>query len=280
MTPPTSDDQTAARGAPRARQLSPARHGRILDLLRSNGVATVAEIAQTLAVSEMTVRRDLVGLDQAGRLSRVHGGAVARPSADPIAMDDEEPTFAARLERRRDAKARIAAAAFSIIASSRTIALDVGTSTFVLAEFLKELSHAKIFTNSLRIANVLASAAPDVYLPGGRVRGEEMAISGPDAIAQFEALWFDVALIGVSGVTTEGLFDYSPEDTEMKRVYLRCAGRRIVLCDSSKFRRMSLVKVGALAEVSTLITEAPPPPDVADALTRDGVEIVVAPELA
>jgi DeoR/GlpR family transcriptional regulator of sugar metabolism len=280
MTPPTSDDQTAARGAPRARLLSPVRHGRILELLRSNGVATVAEIAQTLAVSEMTVRRDLVELDQAGRLSRIHGGAVARPSADSIAMDDEEPTFAARLERRRDAKARVAAAAFSLIANSRTIALDVGTSTFVLAESLKELAHAKIFTNSLRIANVLAGAAPDVYLPGGRVRGEEMAISGPTAIAQFEALWFDVALIGVSGVTAEGLFDYSPEDTEMKRVYLRRAGRRIVLCDSSKFRRMSLVKVGALAEVSTLITEAAPPPDVADALTRDGVEIVVAPELA
>lgn len=276
-TSPSPDDAT--HGTTRSRLLSPARHDRILELLRSKGAASVAEIAQTLAVSEMTVRRDLAELEQAGRLARVHGGAVARPTVDPVAMDREEPTFAARLERRRDAKVRIAAAAFAQVAGCRTIALDVGTSTYILAELLRDLPLAKVFTNSLRVANALVGTAPDVYLPGGRLRGEEMAIGGPTAIAQFEALWFDVAVIGVSGVTADGLFDYSPEDTEMKRVYLRRAGQRIVLCDSSKFRRMSLVRVGTFAEITTLITEAPPPPDVADALARDGVDLIIAPDL-
>lgn len=276
---PPSETGVSQKSGSRPRLLTPARHDLILDILRAKGTASVVEIAAALGVSEMTVRRDLVELEQAERLTRVHGGAVARPAADPVVMDHEEPSFAARLERRGEAKARIAATAFSLIAGHRTIALDVGTTTFVLADLLKGLTHAKIFTNSLRIANVLVDSEPDVYLPGGRLRGEERSIGGPMAITQFESLWFDVALIGVSGVTSEGLFDYSPEDTEMKRVYLRRAGTKIVLCDSSKFRRMSLVKVGAFSEVSMLITEAPPPPDVAAALARDGVDVRIAPEL-
>ncbi|MQT15266.1 DeoR/GlpR family DNA-binding transcription regulator [Segnochrobactrum spirostomi] len=274
----TSVSEPAAkqRGTDRQRMLSPTRHERILEMLRASGTVSVTEMAETLAVSDMTVRRDLVELERAGRLERVHGGAVIRAAAPAVAMDSEEPSFTARLEQRRGAKERIAAEAASIIAGQRAIALDVGTTTFLLAEHLKGLPHAKIFTNSLRIATALAGTEPEVYVPGGRLRADEMSLCGPTAVAQFEQLWFDVCVIGVSGVTSAGLFDYSFDDTELKRVYLRRSGLKIVLCDSTKFRRMSLVQVAALEDISLLITEAAPPPDVAAALAQAGVEVRIA----
>ncbi len=273
---PVSDPPEKAPAGDRQRVLGRVRHERILAMLREAGSVTVGEIAGELSVSDMTVRRDLVELEKAGQLERIHGGAIVRQGGAAVAMDSEEPSFAARLHQRREAKERIAALAASVVGNQRTIALDVGTTTFLLAERLKEAQHAKVFTNSLRIANVLADGGPEVYVPGGRLRGDEMSISGPTALAQFEALWFDVAVLGVSGVTAAGLFDYSFEDTEMKRVYLRRSGLKIVLCDAAKFRRMSLVQVAGLEDVSMLITDAPPPPDVAAALAQAGVELRVA----
>ena len=74
-----------------------------------------------------------------------------------------------------------------------------------------------------------------------------------------------------------GFFDYSPEDTEVKRAYIEQSEQVIALCNSSKFDHRSLIKVCDLNQVNTLITEALPPPHLAEALRRAGTEIVIAP---
>lgn len=262
------------RGA--ASLLAPSRKAAILDELAAAGTVGVRALSARLDVSEMTIRRDLIELEAEGRLRRVHGGALPVAHLPPAAMDSEEPSFASRLRRQQDGKEAIAAAAADLVARYRTIALDVGTTTFLMAPHLRALTHAKIFTNSLRIAAALDGAAPDVYVAGGLVRADEMSTYGPAAVAQFEPLWFDVAVIGVSGITPEGLFDYSVEDAELKRVYLRRSGLRIVLCDASKFQRMSLVNIGALAQVNILVTDAPPPPALAVVLTASGIDVRIA----
>ena len=259
------------------RVLSHVRHARILDQIAATGAVSVAAIAADLGVSDMTIRRDLVELERDVRLTRVHGGAVAAESPTSIAMDSDEPRFEARLRRGHDAKTAIAAYAAGLVAGYRTAAVDVGTTTFLMAGFLREATHLKIFTNSLRVAGLLDGANPEVYVAGGRVRPEEMSVYGPTAIAQFEKLWFDVAVIGASGVTADGFFDYSFEDTDLKHVYLRRSGVRILVCDSAKFQRMSLVKVGALSEINLLVTEAEPPPRLVAALAAAGVDVRVVP---
>lgn len=277
----TGRDERGEDGRGRGERPLPAvRLDRILAMLRQKGAVTVAAIAAELGISDMTVRRDLVELERVGLIERVHGGAVARSGAVSVTMDREEPSFASRLERRREAKTRIAALAADVVAGQRTVALDVGTTTFLLAERLRGLTHTKIFTNSVRIAAALDGGEAEVYLAGGRMRGDEMSIGGATAVAQFSQLWFDVAVIGVSGVTTEGVYDYSFEDTEMKQVYLARSGQCIVLADSTKFRRMSLVRVGALEDISMLVTDAAPPPDVAAALEAAGVDLRIAPDAA
>lgn len=266
-----------SRGEERGRVLSPVRHARILEQLNAAGSVSVAAIASELGVSDMTIRRDLLELEREGRLVRVHGGAVA-PEAPPVAiMDSDEPSFDARLRRGLDGKDAIAALAASLVASHRTVAVDVGTTTYLMAKHLREVPHIKVFTNSLRVSAVLDGAGPEVYVAGGRVRADEMSVWGPTAIAQFEKLWFDVAVIGASGVTADGFFDYSFEDTDMKRVYLRRAGTRILLCDAAKFQRMSLVQVGTLSDINILVTDAEPPPRIAAALAAARVDVRIAP---
>ena len=263
--------------AARGRMLPEMRHAAILDALRSSGAVLVAEIAAQLQVSDMTVRRDLVELERAGRLIRTHGGAVSATGSPTVAMDNEEPSFDARLRRQHEAKERIAAEAATLSMAHRTIALDVGTTTYLVANHLRERAHTKVFTNSVRVAALLGTSQAEVYLVGGRVRRDELSVGGAEAVAQFDKLWFDICFVGLSGITENGLFDYSFEDVDLKQVYLRRSGLKVALCDSSKFQRMSLVHVAPLTEIDVLITDAPPPSEIVAALNAARVDIHVAP---
>lgn len=276
----TSAKDTQPAPTERPRRLAQARHGLILEMLASEGELAVSRIATELDVSEMTVRRDLLELETEGKLVRIHGGAVLPEGNNFLAMDREEPSFEARLRQQQDGKQRIAAFAATLCTGYRTVALDVGTTTFKLAEYLAERPRLKVFTNSVRIAHRLGNGVTEVYLAGGSMRGDEMAMGGPIAVAQFEALWFDIAFIGVSGITASGLFDYSFEDAELKRIYLRRSGVKVVLCDASKFQHMSLVNLGTLREVDVLITDAEPPPALALALEAAKVQVHVAPAMS
>jgi len=267
------EDLQVVRTRRQGRGLSHDRHARILEHLAAGGSVTVSALTAELGVSDMTIRRDLLELEREGRLRRVHGGALGNDVQPPVAMDSEEPSFDSRLQQRRPVKEAIAAAAAEAVQRYRAIAIDVGTTTYLMAPHLRGMQHAKIFTNSIRVATALDDAAAEVYLAGGRIRRDELSTFGPAAVAQFEALWFDVAVIGVSGITTDGLFDYSFEDADLKRVYLRRAGLKIALCDSAKFQRMSLVNVGALTDINLLITDARPPAPLAAALAAARVEI-------
>jgi len=279
MAEPTAELEER-RSAPERGRVPPAvRHGLILRALAEAGAITVADAATRLGVSDMTIRRDLSDLEREGRLARTHGGAIRASGSARSAPPTPtfiEPTFESRLAKNAAAKRAIATAAAKAAEGALAIALDVGTTTYWLADLLAERRQAKIFTNSLRIAAKLGEGRAEVYLPGGRVRGDELSIAGPSAIAQFEALWFDVAFVGVSGLTPEGAFDYSLDDAEMKRVYLKRATRKIVLCDSSKFNVMSLAQIAPLAAFDMLITEAAPPADVGAALAQAGVAVELA----
>jgi DeoR/GlpR family transcriptional regulator of sugar metabolism len=122
----------------------------------------------------------------------------------------------------------------------------------------------------------LSDSAHQVYVPGGQVRAKENSICGSIAVEQLRNYWLDHVFIGVSGITEDGCFDYSLEETEIKRVYVERASNVVILCDSSKFGRMSLVRICALKDVDVLVTEAPPPPALADALGRAEVKVVLA----
>src|SRR5436309_2158008 len=81
--------------------------------------------------------------------------------------------------------------------------------------------------------------------------------------------------IGAAGLTTEGLFDYSIEDTALKRIYIERSAVKIAVCDSSKARRQSLVKICTLDEISALIADAPLPSELTAALAAAKVTVVV-----
>lgn len=275
MTETTTEAPQARRG----RTPAQARLTAILARLNQGGSVSVAEIAEEFGVSDMTVRRDLAELEAQGLLERVHGGAVSLQHGPLTVIDDVEPLFEARRRLNSDAKARIAQAAAGLVAECQTVAFDLGTTVLAAARALLSAeppAGMRIFTNSLRVAHLTAAATVQTYVPGGLIQPGEMSVTGPGAIEDFSRYYFDASVIGASGLTADGLFDYSPEEAAMKTVYIQRAARRILLLDSSKFRRMSTVRVADLKRISVLVTDAAPPPELTQALDDADVSILVA----
>ncbi|MEH0874453.1 DeoR/GlpR family DNA-binding transcription regulator [Pectobacterium cacticida] len=267
------------RSGARLRRSAALRQSEVMQLLVQQGAVSVPELAAKFAVSEITIRRDLMEMELKGRVCRTHGGAVLPQSASAVAIDKVEPRFESRLLQNHEAKLRIAATAAELGKKFRTLALDVGSTTYLAARYLSQCSHLKIFTNSLRVAHDIAPAKAEIYLAGGRMRPDEMSTGGSAALQQFSSLWFDITFIGVSGLTVEGIYDYAFEDAELKRLYLNRSSLKVVLCDTSKFQRMSLVHLATLRQFDILITEQAPPPALSAVIEAANIDVIIAPAL-
>ena len=250
---------------------APMRRSEIVRIIERDGFASVAAISDSLGVSEMTVRRDLDVLCDEDVVARTFGGAMRRER-----YDAEEPALERRIAVNAAAKGAIARVAAAMVGEGETLGLDVGSTTLALAEILAARTDLRIFTNSLRAVAVLGGSRSPVYVPGGKVREDELSIVGATAVDFLRDFEFDRTFLGVSGISERGVYDYSVEDTEVKRALMEQAGTVVLLCDAGKFARRALSRVAGLEGIDILVTDAAPPPPLADALAAADVEVVVA----
>jgi len=123
---------------------------------------------------------------------------------------------------------------------------------------------------------VLSASKSPVYVLGGEVRNPEQSVVGSRAVGELANYNLDRVFIGVSGLIEAGFFDYSVEDSEVKRAFIARADQVVILCDSSKFDHRSLARVCDVAGADVIVTDAPPPGHLARALEAAEVEVIVA----
>jgi DeoR family glycerol-3-phosphate regulon repressor len=255
------------------------RRQRILEMIDAEGYVSVARIAQSFGVSQMSARRDLDALSRQGRLVRSHGAAMpVSPQRQAVPeFETRELQYDTRRRRHNAAKQGIARTAAALLDPRDNIALDVGSTVLALARELARGPGHRVFTNHLRAASVLAGSRCEVLMPGGIVRPQELSVCGQSAVEQVGRPWFSKVFIGVAGLTEFGGFDSSPEDTLVKRAYIEQADQVVLLCDQSKFGQRSLAQACTLDEIDIVITDAAPPPPLAAALRAAGVRTLLAP---
>lgn len=249
-----------------------ARRNAILDALRQKNFVSVGELSIRFDVSEVTVRRDLQALDEEGLLRRTHGGAVlSSPSTG------HDPSFRTRMREQTAAKRAIGRAAAALLTDGDTVGIDVGTTTLEVANALGYRQHLTVFSASLQVALALAEGEADVYLLGGHLRKRELSLVGGLTLDALRKFHLDKAIIGAAGISaTSGITESNLEDTEVKRVLIERARRRILVVDHSKFERVALAMVAPLSAIDVLVTDQAPTGALAAALRQAGVEVVVA----
>ena len=105
-----------------------ARYQAITDLLAADGRVDVVDIANRLGVAQETIRRDLRAMESAGKLQRVHGGAV-RLVAGPLTLVNNHPPAA-------QDDLELAAQVWHELPRRGTILLGAGGLTLALAQVM------------------------------------------------------------------------------------------------------------------------------------------------
>ena len=242
----------------------------IVGAVRGRLVVTTEELARLCKASGETVRRDLLLLEEQGRLIRVHGGAAPLP--DQIGV---EPTFVERLAAD-PAKDAIGRAGASLIRPGDTVVFDVGTSALAVARAMPADFRGLVATCSLPVAAELAGRA-EVLVAAGRVRAGDLAVSGASTVAYFDDLNADIAFLGSGGVDIErGVTDFHLDEIATRWAMMRRATRSYVLADAAKFGRIAPHRVCALDEITGLITDRSPHPELLAAAERAGATVIAA----
>lgn len=245
----------------------------ILRQLQEKSSVTVAELSEALELSEVSIRKLLMAMEQEGKLKRTWGGAVcAYGSLREFSHQEKEP-----LHLRE--KQAIARAAYECINDGDAVFLDCGTTTIQLARLIISGPKRKILvcTNAINIAMELARAE-DIHtiVIGGELRGNILSCVGSLAEWSLQRLFFDKGFVTGNHFTAEHGFSTPifPE-AELKRRVLSVSKEKFILMDYSKYGDDSLVQVAAPQQIDTLITDWHAPQQLVREFGEKGVKVIL-----
>lgn len=246
------------------------RHPEILEIARVEGKVTVEDLAARFRVTVQTIRRDLAELAEAGRLARVHGGAVLPSGVSNIGYED-------RRALNQPAKAAIGRACARDLPDGASVFISIGTTTEAVARELLRHRNLMVVTNNLNVANILAANADcEVVVTGGRLRRSDGGLVGDLTAASIERFRFDIAVIGCSALDAGGdLLDFDLAEVSASRMIVAQSRQVRLVADHTKFHRRAPVRIASLAQVDAFYTDRAPEPELAARCAEWGAEVRV-----
>lgn len=228
--------------------LTPERHERILQTLSRSGTVKLKELVDVTGTSESTIRRDLIELENAMLLKRVHGGAEA------INRKRLEPTMVEKSTKNADEKHRIGAYAATLVEAGDCIYVDAGSTTLAFIEAL-EAEDVIVVTNGIAHLQLAIQKGFETYIVGGRAKSATGAVIGRTALMSLEQYRLDKCFIGTNGIHPDaGLTTPDQEEAMIKEVAMKRSAKSYVLADQSKFAEVYFSHIASLNQ-ATIITD-------------------------
>lgn len=276
MVPGREDGESLVLGEastiPRTAMFGAERRHLICELVRANKAVALADLAQAVNASVVTVRRDLNTLEKRGLIQRAHGGAVL-PEA-PL----YEPSDAADGSGNRD-KAAIATLAATMLGDCDAIMLGAGTTVFEFAQHLAPTRPLTVLTNSILVARALASTPyVELVMTSGSLDSSTLALVGSSAEAWMTDHRVRRAFISGAGLTADrGLSTSRLAVSGVDRAIVGSAQEVVVLADHTKLGVETTYQVAPTARIDHLVTDYAQDTSVIEHLSAKGVEVHVAP---
>lgn len=226
-------------------------HEIIKILEMQNGFATVAQLCSALYASESSIRRDLTLLENRGVIRRSYGGA------ELIYSNSNVVSFNQRTHENIQAKKEIALKASRLVTDGSIVFLDQSSSTFYLANELRNKNNLTIITNSIEIVSLLADTNLKVICSGGELSSaNRTCLIGADAQYAFESTYADIAFFSAKSLSDDGVIsDCTREELFVRKAMIKHAATKVFLCDSSKYGTCSAYIQCTLNDIDYLVGE-------------------------
>jgi DeoR/GlpR family transcriptional regulator of sugar metabolism len=249
----------------------------ILDHVNRRGKATYKELAQSLKVSTMTIRRDVDKMAEKHLVMKTLRGVQRMPEGERGLL---ETALALRLSERVEEKRSIARQALEIIRDGQTIFLDGSTTCAELAGYLGKYHRGlTVITNSLLIGQRLRRDRDSVLMMiGGRFDRDTYCFVGPGAEEQISRYFVDIAFMSTRAfMPTEGTYESSVDSFRIKQGVVAQSRKTVLLADHTKFGRRALTKVLEAKQIDTVITDEGVSQEHVAALRQKDIHVVISP---
>lgn len=243
------------------------RRKAIIDMVNQMGTVSLRQLKESFpTISEVTLRKDLLALDNGQQLIRIHGGAKQLPHAS---------NFLFRTNSNQEEKRVIAEKAVKLIQPNSSVFITAGTTCIELAKIFPLLP-LYVCTDGLTTAcsfpiNPLAS----IEILGGEVDLNTMRVSGLSVLNAIDSMHFNIAFLGTPGFHPDYGFSYLSEFTAaiLQKVIQR-ADEVVMLMDSSKVNYTLAPRSIPLESVDLIVTDDLLEPEIAKKIRSKGVNIL------
>lgn len=244
----------------------------IKEFIDKNGKVSFHELENAFpGVSTMTLRRDLIKLEENNAVLRISGGAI---SVDTV-LKAKEADFAERVVYNTAEKIEIAEKAISLVEPKCCIFIDSGSTTTYFARALPDDNYC-ILTNALNIAEtVLRKEKPTVALLGGDVKKNNFITVGKSCLDFIDELNIQTAVMTATGFKADtGSFTCgSQSEAEVKKRVIEKASSVIMLLDSSKVNKNTPYTFATLESVNCMVVDKSFPAELKSKIENSGIKI-------
>lgn len=218
-----------------------------------------------------TIRRDLIELEQAGYLSRVHGGALPKSPSTR--------SYSIRKNEQSPAVHKIAKAAAGLVKRKQILFLDSGITAVVIARCLPITFQATVITTSPPVAVALAEhPGIQVIMMPGILNKETMSVTGGTTLEALKKVRADICIIGVCGIHADmGITTSSYEESETKRRMILNSSETIVAVTADKLGTAVAFEVADINCIGRLITESSVTDEILLPYKQADIEIIMTP---
>ena len=179
--------------------LAKTRQEKIRGILRTEGAVTTARLMREFDVSIETVRRDLVTMEQAGILRRVHGGALTVNEMMPYRP------LESRNKTQNPQKDELCKNAAQFVNEGDYISIGTGSTPIHFARILRQnFQQLTVVTYSFAVFQELKDVPGyQIILVGGQFNREEEAFAGPLTQEMYSQLHVQKAFVFPSAISLE-----------------------------------------------------------------------------
>lgn len=248
------------------------RQSAILEQLLSQESVLVSDLAASLDVSLVTIRKDLTELEKAGKLYRSHGKAILiNPFTNNRSVNEKE-------KLNTEEKQLIGSEAVKMLVKNDSIILASGTTIHALACNIQPEGKLTVVSASLQATMSLSGNENiDIIQLGGMLRHSSASVVGQYSMEFLRGCSFSKLFLGVDGIDVDfGISTTDIREAELNRAMMQAAQKTIVLADSSKFGRRGFAKISGMEDIDTIITDAKIPNAVAKRIEEMGIDLIIA----
>ncbi len=222
----------------------------IKDYIMLNNNVSVAEICEKFDMSESTVRRILVKLEDRKIIKRYHGGAY------PLVGNYNPESMDARISRNWDKKIAIAKSASSFVEEGSTVILFGGTTVYAMCRYLKGKKLTVITNSLIAFSELMSEKNMKIILLGGLFNQAEYELGGVITNSGMRNIRADYMFMGAYGFDIKQ--GYTTRDIDSLELYQTCivsSNKVFVVTDSSKYKAGGTAVTAKHEDVHCLITD-------------------------